>query len=80
MKAEFEIEFSSANQAAQALKLLNETKTDELTRARIKGVVKGNKLQLNISAGDFTALRALTTTTMRDLKVVVDTFAQMEKK
>ena len=80
MKTNIEIEFDSAKRAAQALKLLKETKTDELTRARVKGEAKGSKLMLDITAGDFTALRALTATTMRDLKVIIDSFAMVEKK
>ena len=80
MKGEFEIEFDNAKQAAQALKLLNETKTDKLTRARIKGKTAASKLTINISADDFTALRALTTTAMRDLKVIIDSFQAVRDK
>ncbi len=75
MKSILEIEFKNAKETAVAAKILNETKSDEENmRAKISIAVKGERLIATITANDFTALRAMTTTLMRDLKVVNDGF------
>ena len=75
MKTILEIEFKDAKEASQAAKILKETKSDdESLRAKIKVEAKKEKVTVIITATDFTALRALTTTTLRDLKVIIDGF------
>ncbi len=75
MKNIIEVEFQNAGEAAKAARIINEAKTDdEISRAKINAVAKKEKLIVTITATDFTALRALTTTAMRDLKVIVDGF------
>ncbi|MFH0713326.1 MAG: KEOPS complex subunit Pcc1 [Candidatus Micrarchaeota archaeon] len=76
MKTILEVEFTDAKQAAQAAKIIKETKNDDVNmRAKVNIAVKKEKLIATITANDFTALRAMTTTLMRDLKVVNDGFA-----
>ena len=74
MKNIIEVDFQNAGEAEKAAKIINESKTDEETRAKVSAVAKKEKLTVTITATDFTALRALTTTAMRDLKVIVDGF------
>ncbi len=74
MKTIIEIELKNSEQAKKAAKILNETKSDEETRAKVRVETKAEKLIVTISAVDFTALRALTTTVLRDLKVIIDGF------
>lgn len=74
MKAILEITFQNAAEVARAAKIINESKTDGETRAKVNASAKKDKLIVTITAADFTALRALTTTAMRDLKVIVDGF------
>ena len=74
MKATIEIEFQTATEATSAAKIINESKTDEETRAKVSAVAKKERLTVTITANDFTALRALTTSAMRDLKIIVDGF------
>ncbi len=74
MKNVIEVEFQNAGEATKAAKIISEAKTDEETRAKVNAVAKEEKLIVTITASDFTALRALTTTAMRDLKVIVDGF------
>ena len=79
MKTIIEVEFQSEKQAQQAAKILKESKTDEETRAKIDVKTKGKKVVVAITADDFTSLRAMTTTTLRDLKVITDGFKTVEK-
>ncbi len=74
MKNVIEVEFQNAAEASKAAKILRETKSDEETRAKVKVEKIKEKLNVTITASDFTALRALTTTAMRDLKVIIDGF------
>ncbi len=74
MKNVIEIEFKNEKQAKQAREILVESKSDEPTRAKVKVENKKEKLIITITASDFTALRALATTTFRDLKVIIDGF------
>ncbi len=81
MKTIFEIEFKDAKEANQAAKILKETKTDEDNlRAKISIAVKKEKLIATVVANDFTALRAMSTTLMRDLKVIIDGFKVVDQK
>ncbi len=75
MKNVIEVEFQNAGEATKAAAIINEAKTDdEISRAKVNATSKGKMLIVTITASDFTALRALTTTAMRDLKVIVDGF------
>lgn len=74
MKATLEVQFATIKQAKQAVEIINQAKTDGETRAKVKAEHKENKIIVTITADDFTALRALTTTVLRDLKVIIDGF------
>lgn len=74
MKAVIEVEFKNAKEAKQAEDILKKTKTDEPTRANVKVESKKERLVVIVTALDYSALRALTTTLMRDLKVIIDGF------
>ncbi len=81
MKTIFEIEFKDAKEAKQAAEILKKTKSDEDNlRAKISIVVKNEKLIATVIASDFTALRAMSTTLLRDLKVIIDGFKVVDQK
>ncbi len=75
MKAVIEVEFKNAKEAKQAEDILKKTKTDEPTRANVKVESKKERLVVIVTALDYSALRALATTVMRDLKVIIDGFS-----
>ncbi|MBI4406691.1 hypothetical protein HY571_02140 [Candidatus Micrarchaeota archaeon] len=74
MKAIIEVAFKSEKEAKQAMSILKASKTDEPTRASVSVKTKGEKLVVTVTAKDYAALRALTTTLLRDLRVVIDGF------
>lgn len=78
MKAELEIEFASASHARKALKAI---KTKEFSdKASVSLRVSGSSLKAKISGKGFPALRARTTSFLRDLKVVLDAFSLAGRK
>lgn len=73
MKCSFEIPFNTAKSAKDALKVLTETESVLSDRSSAKFTLKGTSVLIDVSASDFTALRAKCTTLLRDLKVIIDT-------
>lgn len=71
MLAELSIEFPKGISAAKALSVLGGT-SETTRRAGVKRSVIKGILRISITADDFTALRALTTTSLRDMKVFLD--------
>ncbi|MFH1779878.1 MAG: KEOPS complex subunit Pcc1 [Candidatus Micrarchaeota archaeon] len=70
MKAVIEIDFNSSDLALKALRVIG--KKNESKNAVVTGVQKGKILVFTVEAKNFTALRALTTTLFRDLKLFMD--------
>ncbi len=71
MRARIDLLMPSAKQAAEALAVLGGP--ESLTkRAAVQRSVNKDCLTVVITASDFTALRAMVTSTMRDAKVFID--------
>jgi len=78
LKAELEVEFSNAGHARKALKII---KTKEFSdKASVFLSVSGSRLKARIEGKGFAALRARTTSFLRDLKAVFDAISLAEKK
>lgn len=73
MKCSFEIPFSTLKSAKDALKVLTETESVLSDRSSAEFSLNGTNVLIDVSASDFTALRAKCTTLLRDLKVIIDT-------
>jgi tRNA threonylcarbamoyladenosine modification (KEOPS) complex Pcc1 subunit len=71
MKSEIEVPMESASQAKLALKAVAPEGL-ESARAQVRYAAKGSAFTAVITAKDFAALRARTTSLFRDLKVFLD--------
>ncbi|MCX6768029.1 MAG: hypothetical protein NTY90_04875 [Candidatus Micrarchaeota archaeon] len=77
MKAYLEIGFSSPGQAKAALKAFeagggSEGDAGGAGMASVRAGVEKNALRVDVAAAEFAALRARTTSALRDLKVIID--------
>ncbi|MEM4255279.1 MAG: KEOPS complex subunit Pcc1 [Candidatus Norongarragalinales archaeon] len=78
MKAEVEIIFASPAHAKKAVGII---KTKEFSdKASVRLSAKGATLTARVDAKTFSALRARTTSLLRDLKVVFDAISLVPKK
>jgi tRNA threonylcarbamoyladenosine modification (KEOPS) complex Pcc1 subunit len=77
MKALLEIDFRDSAEAKKVLGILG--KKDEGPRAVFEAKAVGKKVVATVSAKSFSALRARTTTLLRDLKAVFDVTNLVEK-
>ena len=68
MKATIEMDFPTPALAKAAEKALEKA----ASKARVRAGVAGNSLKVEITAADFTALRARATSAFRDLRVITD--------
>ncbi len=68
MRATLEIDFPSPRLAGAALRALEKA----ASKARVSGEAEGSVLRVEITAPEFTALRARTTSALRDLRVITD--------
>ncbi len=77
MKAIFQIDFPSAKQAADAMKIIKAEKgrNTDLTVSHEKG---SDKIIYTITASSFSPLRARSTSLLRDLKVMLSVFEKGE--
>lgn len=78
MNASFEVGFPSEEDAGKALKILG--KSSEGPRASVKVMQRGSSLEVTIKADSFAALRARSTSLLRDLKIVMDSFKLVGKQ
>ena len=79
MKCLLEIPFNSEKKAKTALNVLIKTESILGERSTASFSQKGKTVNINVSASDFTALRAKVTTLLRDLKVIIDTNTILEE-
>ena len=76
MKAEIEIEFKNPVHASKALKIIKAKEFSDKVSTSFS--VKGNAFKAKIEGKNFAALRARTTSLLRDLKVVFDAISLVE--
>jgi len=76
VRAVIEVRFPSPELARAVLKAL-ETKGE---RARVDAGVEKNVVRIKITATDFPALRARTTSALRDLKILYDAINMKERR
>ena len=79
MKAVLEVPMASASQAKLALKAVSGDGF-ETARAQLSCTASGSTLRAVVTATDFAALRARTTSLFRDLKVFLDSVAASGRK
>lgn len=77
MEAEIEIEFKTRELAQKALKILKGKEVSD--KVKISYSVEGKVLEVEVEAKSFAVLRARVTSLLRDLKVVLDSIALVEK-
>ena len=71
MKSELLIPFASPAQAAMAVKAVA-SDGFESARAQVQCTASGSSFKAVVTASDFAALRARTTSLLRDLRVFID--------
>jgi tRNA threonylcarbamoyladenosine modification (KEOPS) complex Pcc1 subunit len=76
MKATLEIGFKSPDHVKKALKIIKAKEFSDKVSATLS--VKGKILRAKIEGENFAALRARTTSLLRDLKVVFDAISLVE--
>jgi tRNA threonylcarbamoyladenosine modification (KEOPS) complex Pcc1 subunit len=78
MRASFELEFSSGAEARKALSVLESELKSE--KGELEAKVAGRKIVAEVSASSFTGLRAISTSFLRNAKIVYDVIDAVGKE
>lgn len=80
MKCTLKISFPNKKNAKHALEILKKTQNTTINRRAHSTYSQEEKtLKIQVNASDFTALRAITTSLLRDLKIIIDTKKVIEE-